>query len=252
MRKSNMLTQSIKNALGLALACGLGLGAADACAFDYMLLATSWEPGFCATTGGKPECAHLAGTRAASKLSLHGYWPNNFQGQQPFYCSAPEKDVALDKSHAWCSMDPYAVSEATLTKLGTYMPGLESCLDKHEWYKHGLCAGTATPDDYWNTAGKLVDSLGATAFNQFIAKYAGVLVTREHLLAAFEQSFGAGTRKAVALKCVKSKGKTYLTEAWVMLDSAKVDSFPDKAALLMNSNIAGDCPASRILIAPAH
>ncbi|HAT29523.1 MAG TPA: ribonuclease [Janthinobacterium sp.] len=246
-----MITLSVKKICGLALVCGLG-AAADAQAFDYLVLAASWEPGFCATTGGKPECATLAGTRSASKLALHGYWPNNYQGQQPFYCDAPANDVQLDKNHAWCRMDTYAVSDATLKNLGIYMPGLESCLDKHEWYKHGTCAGTPTPDDYWNVASNLMNHLGNTSFNGFIAKYAGVMVTREHLLTAFEDSFGANTRNGVALKCTKYKGKNYLSEAWIMVNSAAVDQFPGAAALVTNSNIKGNCPLSGIYIASAH
>ncbi|MET3131443.1 ribonuclease I [Oxalobacteraceae bacterium GrIS 1.11] len=246
-----MLYPSIKKIVGLALICGLGAGA-DAQAYDYMLLATSWQPGFCATNSGKPECAKLAGTHAARNLSLHGYWPNNYDGNQPFYCNAPQKDINLDQNHAWCSMDQYGVSNEVLKNLGIVMPGVQSCLDKHEWFKHGTCADAASADQYWSTASNLLNTLSATSFNQFIVKYAGVSVTREHLLTAFEDTFGSATRDAVALKCSKYRGKNYLTEAWIMLNTAALDQFPSAGALVTDSKIPGNCPASGIFIASAR
>jgi ribonuclease I len=50
------------------------------------------------------------------------------------------KRISIWMSSAWCSMDSYGASSSTLSVLSTYMPGVQSCLDKHEWFKHGSCS----------------------------------------------------------------------------------------------------------------
>ncbi|WP_374349499.1 hypothetical protein [Chitinimonas sp.] len=219
--------------------------------YDYLLLASSWEPGFCATHQGNTECANLSSTSfAGSHLSLHGLWPNNYDGSYPSYCGVPQAQINLDRAPTWCSMANYGLSSAMATQLSTYMPGAASCLDKHEWYKHGTCSDQGTdPNSYWATADWLVAKLGQTSFNKFIASKAGKYVSRSQLLAAFETSFGSGSAAALSLLCSSSGGKSYLTEARIALDPAALGDFPAGSALVTDAGTAGTCPSSNIYIA---
>lgn len=232
---------------GLLLCTGI----AQATEFDYMLLATSWQAGFCVSHMDKPECKSLAGTNAASNLVVHGLWPNAFSGQHPFYCGVSQSQINLDKPATWCSMANYGASSSTIGNLKYYMPGVQSCLDKHEWYKHGSCAN-ATPDDYWNSVSSMVARLNATSFNGFIRNNIGKYVTRNQLLSAFANSFGSDSKNAVSLQCSKTNSISYLTEVWINLDQNSLNQFPARSSLFMDGNINGTCPSTKIFIAKAQ
>ncbi|AOK56858.1 ribonuclease [Burkholderia stagnalis] len=242
-----MLKTLLRAALALAVTAA-SLHAAAQTSYDYLLLASSWEPGFCATHS-TPECDNLAGTYAATSLSLHGLWPNNYDSNQPFFCGVPQRDIDLDNSHAWCSMDAYPISSATRNTLSTYMPGVASCLDKHEWFKHGTCANAASPDAYWNQASGMISRLGNTSFNAFLQANAGRTVTRNQLLSAFEGAFGSNTRGAVSLKCTKANGVSYFTEAWIAVKTNAAAQFPSAASLVTDGNTQGTCPTTGVFIA---
>jgi ribonuclease I len=72
------------------------------------------------------------------------------------------------------------------------MPGAESCLERHEWYKHGTCSGISA-DAYFALSNGLVASFAQTEFNQYIASQIGRDVARNDLLDRFEAEFGAGS-----------------------------------------------------------
>ncbi|MBC7490467.1 MAG: ribonuclease T2 [Glaciimonas sp.] len=222
--------------------------AAHAQTYDFLLLAASWQPGFCATHAGKPECSNLKGTYAGSHLALHGLWPNAYNGNHPQYCNVPQRDIDLDKTSAWCSMDKYGVSASTLNNLSTYMPGTASCLDEHEWFKHGSCS-TIAPNDYWLDAIGLMNQLGQTQLNNFIASNVGKTVSRAQLQQAFSASFGSAALPALSLKCTKSGTINYLTEVWLNLSSTNFAHFPAASSLILDGNVANTCPTSKITIA---
>ncbi|MBU9400945.1 ribonuclease T2 [Burkholderia multivorans] len=242
-----MLKTLARAAVAFAVASA-SLHAAAQTSYDYLLLAASWEPGFCASHD-TPECTNLAGSYAATSLSLHGLWPNNYDGNQPFYCGVPQSDVDLDNAHQWCSMDAYPISATTRNTLSTVMPGVASCLDKHEWFKHGTCSNSASPDAYWNQATGMISRLGNTSFNTYLQANAGKTVTRNQLLSAFEGAFGSNTRSAVSLKCTKINGVSYFTEAWIAVKTNATAQFPSAASLVTDGNTQGTCPTSGVYIA---
>jgi ribonuclease T2 len=216
--------------------------------FDYLLLAASWQPGFCVSHKTKPECVSLKGTYGASNLALHGLWPNAYDGNHPFYCNVPQKDITLDMASNWCAMDPYGVSSTTKSTLTTYMPGIASCLDEHEWFKHGSCDGQ-TPDAYWGSAINVMSQFGHTSFNTFLKNNAGKYVTTAQMLTAFEGTFGTGTRAAASLNCTKTGTISYFTEIWVALNKNALAQFPSKNALVLDGPVSNTCPSTKIFIA---
>ncbi|MBI3229147.1 MAG: ribonuclease T2 [Burkholderiales bacterium] len=225
-------------------------GNASAASFDYYLLAASWQPGFCATHPGKPECTNLVGTYAATNFDLHGLWPNAYDGNHPFYCGVSQTQINLDTPTTWCSMANYGASSSTMNNLAMYMPGVQSCLDKHEWYKHGSCAN-ATPDTYWASADSLISRLNTTSFANFVRNNQGKNVSRSQLLSAFGSAFGSGSTAAVALQCTKYNGVSYFTEAWINLDQTRLSSFPANSSLVLDGAITGTCPGTNIYITKA-
>ncbi len=220
----------------------------QAASFDYLLLAASWQPGFCKAHTDKPECAKLAGTHAATNLILHGLWPNNYDGNHPFYCGVSQTQINLDNPNTWCQMANYGASSSTLGNLAYNMPGTQSCLDKHEWYKHGSCDGQSA-DAYWNQAITLVSRLDSSSFNNYLRNNAGNKLSRSQLLSAFSSSFGSGTTAAAALQCTKVNGVSYLTEVWINLDLRYVNNFPAVNSFLTDGIVNGTCPNSGIMIA---
>jgi len=242
-----MLSKLIKASVAICVSMLVSV-AAQAQSYDFVLLAASWQPGFCVTHSSKPECQNLKGTYAATHLALHGLWPNAYDGNHPQYCNVPQKDIDLDASSAWCSMDSYGASSSTLSVLSTYMPGVQSCLDKHEWFKHGSCS-TKTADNYWGDASSLSNRLGQTALNTLIANNIGKTLSRSQLLAAANTSFGSSGSSAVSLKCTKTNGVSYLTEVWVNLNKNNLSQFPASTSLVTNANVAGTCPSTNIFIA---
>ena len=95
--------------------------------FDYYVLALSWQPGWCRTTGdgrGADECGRGSGL----DFTVHGLWPQYEQGW-PDYCDTPERDPSRREAQAMTDlMDPG--------------------LALHQWRKHGRCSGLSAGDYY--------------------------------------------------------------------------------------------------------
>lgn len=148
-------------------------------------------------------------------------------------------------------MDPYGLSSSTLNTLQTYMPGAgkyASCLDEHEWFKHGSCAAMVQ-DNYWGTASSLMNRFGQTAFNNFLKNHIGRSVTRTQMISAFEGTFGAGSRSAASFNCTKINGVSYFTEVWVNLNKSTLNNFPGASALVTDGAVTSTCPSTQIYIA---
>lgn len=103
-------------------------------AYDYNLLEVEWKPTQC-----------LDHTCSAGYLStdfnIHGYWPSNYDGSYPSFCSTiPFRITSTTQSllqSCWVSYD-----------------GDPTTFWEHEWEKHGTCVvPTVTCDSYFtNTA----------------------------------------------------------------------------------------------------
>lgn len=98
-------------------------------AFDYHILAVSWMPAFCETTGearDDPRCA--AGT--GHGWMLHGLWPQHADGSWPEYCETPWRNPSRRETAE--QADLFGVSWAAW----------------HQWNKHGRCSGMSA-DEYF-------------------------------------------------------------------------------------------------------
>jgi ribonuclease T2 len=104
-----------------------GALAGPARAFDYWLLALSWSPSWCATTGGE-EADQCAPERDLDFV-LHGLWPQ-FDDGWPEDCATAERDPTRRETAAMADV------------MGS------GRLAWHQWRKHGRCSGLP-PEDYF-------------------------------------------------------------------------------------------------------
>jgi ribonuclease T2 len=167
----------------------------------HYVLALSWQPAFCAANARKTECRALdAGDFAARHLTVHGLWPNDRPDAGPTYCGVDEDTRALDQQRTWCQLPAPEMSGMTRAQLAQTMPGVVSCLDRHEWIKHGTCAGIGA-ERYFGETLRLAAAVQATPFAEAVTANIGRAVTAEQLTQAFEASFGAGAGEALTLVC---------------------------------------------------
>lgn len=167
---------------------------------DGYVLALSWQPAFCETHGfraGKPECRQLqSGSYAANHFVLHGLWPNQTQcGIHYGYCG-------VDFKAKHCQYSPLILNDAVVTNLKQLMPSFShgSCLERHEWYKHGSCQ-VLSADDYFSLAIRLTKELNQTEFTRYIQQHIGTSVERARLREVFEYSFGERSAQKLFLGC---------------------------------------------------
>jgi ribonuclease T2 len=187
--------------IALALAVALLSACDEAPQVTHYVLALSWQPAFCESNEQRPECRALdPGDFAATHLTVHGLWPNDRPNAGPTYCGIDEATRALDQPKSWCQLPEPEMSGITRAQLAQTMPGVMSCLDRHEWIKHGTCAGTGA-ERYFGETLRLAAAVQATAFAQAISANVGREVAAKQLIQAFEASFGAGSGDALTLVC---------------------------------------------------
>lgn len=204
----------------------------------HYVLALSWQPAFCELNAEKPECRELDGADfAAGHLAVHGLWPNDRPGGGPTYCGIDADTRELDTPQSWCQLPEPEMSAMTRAHLAQTMPGVRSCLDRHEWVKHGTCAGTGA-DRYFGETLRLAAAVQDTAFAEAIAANVGDEVARERLIKAFEASFGAGSAAALTLIC-SDRGD--LSEVRIALKPSALEGDLDGGDLYRD----GPAPASR-------
>jgi len=182
--------------------------------FDSYVFSLSWQPTFCTTKPDKQECQTQTPDRYDAKnLALHGLWPNKNDDKQHRYgfCDVPNSIKKLDKASTWCKMPAFDLSDTTKKNLSIYMPGYASCLQNHEWYKHGTCSGLDS-DTYFSTASTIVDKVATSTFGKFVTDNVGNTVSSDDFLAAFESAFGEGSGKSVTLHCINVAGESALSE----------------------------------------
>jgi ribonuclease T2 len=168
---------------------------------------------------------------------VHGLWPNDRPNDGPTYCGVDEETRALDQPKSWCQLPEPEMSGKTRAHLAQTMPGVMSCLDRHEWIKHGTCAAIGA-ERYFGETLRLASAVQATAFNRLIAANVGREMTPEQLVKAFEASFGAGSSAALTLVC---SDRGLLSEIRIALRASALEGELDSADLYRD----GPAPQSR-------
>ncbi len=187
--------------------------------FDSYAFSLSWQPAFCESHQGKKECRSWKdGDFDASHLVLHGLWPNqNNDTEHDYgYCNVPTDVKALDDSGKWCQMPDLSLSQATKDELGRVMPGYQSCLQNHEWYRHGTCSGMQ-PDGYFTKAAGFVEGIAKTKLGALLSANVGKKVTMAQLKASAEADYG---KKGANLRFICKNGLLSEVRMYLVKDIA--------------------------------
>ena len=175
------------------------------------VLAISWEPAFCEGAGGKPECRSQTSSRIdATRLSLHGLWP------QDEYCGVGSRDESFDKSGDWDNLPRVDLSPATKAELDRIMPGTQSGLERHEWLKHGTCSG-ASADTYFGRAVLFLDTINNSAVGQLLGASIGKRLDGTAIRNAFDTAFGTGAGDRVRIACSQDGDRRLISEITIGL-----------------------------------
>ncbi len=213
--------------------------------FDYYVLALSWQSAWCESRPNSRVCAtQTAKDFGATNFTLHGLWPSNKDNRSNSYgyCNLPKATIEAYESKRWCELPKLELSSTVRGDLKTYMPGQASCLQRHEWYKHGTCSGLSA-DQYYTLSHQLVKLFAQTKFSQLIADNAGKIVKRVTLLRAFQKEFGDS--RYLSLQCRKVEGESLLTEIRIYLKKDLQNVVSDLKSLLPETKKLrgrGTCP----------
>jgi len=167
---------------------------------DSYVLALSWQPAFCETHRDKPECrVDDEKSYQARNFTLHGLWPNKVScGTNYGNCGETQNTPG-----EFCDYPALPLFTETRQNLEQVMPSAAagSCLQRHEWYKHGTCQTTWSMDGYFDVAIDLTRQFNQSGVAYFIDRNIGNTVTEEALINKVDCALGAGAHRHLELKC---------------------------------------------------
>jgi len=179
---------------------------------DSYVFAVSWQPAFCSKHRDKPECQVTdPNSYQAKNFTLHGLWPNKAScGTHYGFCGKYKKGM-----RPFCNFTKVPMRAETLNALGKVMPSAAygSCLQRHEWYKHGTCQTEWNADQYYSTAMRLVKEFNEQGMSGFMQRHMGKHVPTEAFLSAVDRAFGKNAHKRMKIIC---KGND-LTDIYINL-----------------------------------
>lgn len=190
--------------------------------------AISWQPAFCEQNSYKPECITQTTSRSdATQFSLHGLWPEP-RGRE--YCGVSNADMQADKRGDWQRLPAPQVSAELRTELEQLMPGTQSYLERHEWIKHGTCAGVDA-ETYFSRSIALLDAINASGIGDLIESAIGARLDAEDIRAGFDTAFGQGSGNRVTIECGNDGSRRLIDELRLALRGV-IDNEPDIATLM--------------------
>ena len=138
-----------------------------------------------------------------------------------------------------CRAAETGLSLEMANKLNGVMPGSggNSCLERYEYAKHGVCFGF-DPDNYFGAMVRLNGEIKQGPLGAFLAKHYGQTVSRDDFNAAVAQAYGKQNVKAFKLTC--NGNPAYLTEMQISIKAAAINA-PLSANSLLPQPHPGNC-----------
>jgi ribonuclease T2 len=200
---------------------------------DSYVLALSWQPAFCESKPQKPEC-RIADSAAyqARNFTLHGLWPNKKScGTRYGFCGEVK-----NQEHDFCDYPELRLDTASRNSLAQVMPSVEagSCLERHEWHKHGTCQSEWSDDQYFELASDLTRQFNESGMAYLMNRRIGREVRTEDFLSRLAAVLGSGARERVKLSCTNGM----LVDVHVSLP-AGIQSGADLEALIAQAAPTG-------------
>jgi ribonuclease I len=174
---------------------------------DSVVLAMSWQPAFCEEKQTKPECSLpefvSEDSYHAKNFTLHGLWPNrNDCGQNYGFCGGAEQAKNFCKYPEVKLSDPLVASD-----LEVLMPSRKagSCLERHEWQKHGTCQ-FLDESQYFGRATQLVKGFNNSHTADLVRLgIAQGKIKKNDLINALDEDFGSGASRSFIIVCKKNR-----------------------------------------------
>jgi ribonuclease T2 len=117
----------------------------------------------------------------------------------------------------------------TLKALAGVMPSAAhgSCLQRHEWYKHGSCQTQWDADGYFHIAMRLLKEFNEGGMATFMSNNIGKTVTSQSFFDAVDKAFGDGAHQRLQISC--SGGN--LIDVFINLPPDPLDGIPLKTLM---------------------
>jgi len=167
---------------------------------DSYKLALSWQPAFCEDHRDKPECRVTnPKTYQARNFTLHGFWPNKIScGKNYSFCGE-----ARNKPGDFCDYPALSLVTEVRNELEQVMPSAKagSCLQRHEWHKHGTCQTKWSIDEYHEISVDLTHQFNKSGVAYFISRNIGNKVTEADFFKKIDCAFGDNAHKRLQIKC---------------------------------------------------
>nr|WP_312691411.1 ribonuclease I [Kosakonia sp.] len=224
--------------------------------FDRYVLALSWQTGFCQSLHdsgrSEPDECRLQKEPAnkADYLTVHGLWPSlpksiaargvDNNRWMRFGCATrPIPNMPEAKATRKCAAAETGLSLEVANKLNAVMPGAGSntCLERYEYAKHGVCFGF-DPDDYFGAMVRMNTEIKQSALGVFLADNYGKTVTRDAFNNAVAHAYGPQSVKAFKLTC--SGNPAWLTEMQIAIKADAINA-PLAAGSLLPQPHPGNC-----------
>lgn len=208
--------------------------------FDRYVLALSWQTGFCQSMHDRKrdepqECStQKEQDDKRTYLTAHGLWPGlpksiaargvDERRWMRFGCATrPIPDMPMASPARKCAAAETGLSLESAARLSEVMPGAggDSCLERYEYAKHGVCFGF-DPDAYFGAMVRLNGEIKQSALGAFLAGNYGKTIRRADFDKALASAWGNGSVKAVKLTC--NGNPAYLTEMQVSLNAASINA----------------------------
>jgi len=170
---------------------------------DSNILALSWQSAFCETRRDKAECqVRDPNSFQANNFTLHGLWPNrdNCNRKTGYYGHC---GTLKTQPKQFCDYPKLDLSDHTRTQLEISMPSAEhgTCLQRHEWHKHGTCQTQMDVSQYYDFAIKLQQEFNDSGMAQLMTENVGKRIASADFFSTFDKAFGAGTHQKLQLRC---------------------------------------------------
>ena len=167
---------------------------------DSYVLALSWQPAFCESHRDKPECRiEDKKSYQARNFTLHGLWPNKKScGTRYGFCGE-----VRSRPGDFCDYPLLSLFTEVRTDLEQVMPSAAagSCLQRHEWFKHGTCQTDWSMDEYYEVSVDLTRQFNESGIAYFISRNIGNTVTEEAFINKVDCIHGSGAHRRIELKC---------------------------------------------------
>ena len=179
---------------------------------DSYKLALSWHPAFCEKKPNKAECRiNDKSVYHAGNFTLHGLWPNKVGCGKTYGFCADVKQVR----RPFCHYPKLKLDAEVRSRLNQIMPsaGAGTCLQRHEWFKHGSCQMQWDVNGYYEQSIRLTEAFNQSGIAAWMQKNIGEKVKTAAFMQQVDKALGAGASQRLQLKC--SKGN--LTDVYISL-----------------------------------